>query len=101
MTPNYMKYQSFCYNVPQVILGLFRLGMCAAVSLHHHGGAGWGGGLTWLSVMMQKDVRTNLVLFRLPSSGRVLAVVLFFESQVLTPSTRSSTSESVSVSSPL
>lgn len=95
MTPNYMKYQSFCYNVPQVILGLFRLGMCAAVSLHHHGG------LTWLSVMMQKDVRTNLVLFRLPSSGRVLAVVLFFESQVLTPSTRSSTSESVSVSSPL
>lgn len=38
MTPNYMKYQSFCYNVPQVILSLFRLGMCGAVSLHHHGG---------------------------------------------------------------
>lgn len=44
---------------------------------------------------------TNLALFRLPSSDRVLVEPLFFESQDLTPSTRSSTSESVSVSSPL
>lgn len=41
------------------------------------------------------------MLFGLLSSGSVLALVLFFESHVLTPSTRSSTSESVSVSSPL
>lgn len=51
--------------------------------------------------MMQKDEGTNLVLFRLPSSDRVLVEPLFFESQDLTSSTRSSTSESVSVSSPL
>ena len=44
---------------------------------------------------------TNLVLFRLPSSDRVLAEPLFLDSQDFTPSTRSSTSESVSVSSPL
>lgn len=43
----------------------------------------------------------GLVLFRLPSSDRALVEPLFFDSQDLTPSTRSSTSESVSVSSPL
>lgn len=41
------------------------------------------------------------MLFGLLSSGSVFVLVLFFESHVLTPSTRSSTSESVSVSSPL
>lgn len=95
MTPNHMKYPSFCYNVPQVILGLFKAGNVGSsiTTLPQ--------GCTWLSVMMQKDARTNLVLFRLPSSDRVLVEVLFLESQDLTPSTRSSTSESVSVSSPL
>lgn len=90
-----MKYSSFCYNLPQVILGLFKAGNVDRfiTTLPQ--------GCTWLSVMMQKDVNTNLVLFRLPSSDSVFVEPLFFESQDLTPSTRSSTSESVSVSSPL
>lgn len=95
MTPNHMKYPSFCHNLPQVIRGLLKAGNVGSfiTTLPQ--------GRTWLSVMMQMDVRTNLVLFRLPSSDRVLAEVLFLDSQDLTPSTRSSTSESVSVSSPL
>lgn len=95
MTPNHMKYPSFCYKLPQVILGLFKAGNVGSFI------AKLPQGCTWSSVMMQKDVSANLVLFRLPSSDRVLAEPLFFESQDLTPSTRSSTSESVSVSSPL
>lgn len=95
MTPNHMKYPSFCCKRPQVILGLFKAGNVGSFI------TALPQGCTRLSVMMHTDVGTNLVLFRLPSSDRVLVEPLFLESQDLTPSTRSSTSESVSVSSPL
>lgn len=93
MTPNHMKYPSFCCKLP---LGIFKAGNVGSFI------SGLPQGSTRLYyVRMKKDMSTNLVLFRLPSSDRVLVEHLFFESQDLTPSTRSSTSESVSVSSPL
>lgn len=93
MTPNHMKYPSVCCKLP---LGIFEAGNVGSFI------TGLPGGCTWLyCVMMQEDTSTNLVFFRLPSSESVLVEPLFFESQDLTPSTRSSTSESVSASSPL
>lgn len=78
---------------PQKLWAFSSLGMCSFISPPQgYMGQGY---LLWC----KKDVSTNLVLFRLPSSGTVLVEVLFFDSQAFTPSTRSSTSESVSVSS--
>lgn len=51
--------------------------------------------------MQLKGFHTDLVVFWVPSSESVLADPLFFESSDFTPSTRSSTSESISDSSPL
>ncbi len=51
--------------------------------------------------MQLKGFHTDLVAFWVPSSESVLADPLLFESSDFTPSTRSSTSESISDSSPL
>lgn len=51
--------------------------------------------------MQLKGFHTDLVVFWVPSSESVLADPLLFESNDFTPSTRSSTSESISDSSPL
>lgn len=97
MTPNHMKYPSLCCYMPLEILGLFK------AERSRNFIATWPQGHTrrgYLSCCTE-DMRTNLALFRNPSSDGVLAMALFFESHDFTPPTRSSISESVSVSSPL
>lgn len=92
-----MKYPSLRCYMPLEILGLFKAERsCNFIAILPQGHSIHG----YLSCCTE-DMRTNLVLFRLPSSDGVLAVALFFESHDFTPSTRSSISESVSVSSPL
>lgn len=92
-----MKYPSLRCYMPLEILGLFKAKRsCNFIATLPQGHTILG----HLSCCTE-DMRTNLALFRLPSSDRVLAVALFFESQDFTPSIRSSISESVSVSSPL
>lgn len=97
MTPNHMKYPSLRCYMPLEILGLFKAErLCSFIATLPQGHTTRG----YLSYYTE-DMRTDLVVFRLPASDRVFAVALFFESQDFTPSTRSSISESVSVSSPL
>lgn len=92
-----MKYPSLACYMPLEIPGLFKAERsCSLIAALPQGHAEH----RYLS-RCTEGMRTNLVLFRLPSSDGVFAVVLFFESHDFTPSTRSSTSESVSVSSPL
>lgn len=97
LTPNHMKYPSPTSYMPVEILGLFKAERSRSLIVVVPQGHAVHGYLSCCS----EEMRTNLVLFRLPSSDGILAVVLFCESHDLTPSTRSSTSESVSVSSPL